>query len=323
MAELRDLAGRRIHYLRVAVTDKCNFCCQYCMPQQGVEWIPPEQLLSDEELLTVIRVFARLGIDKVRITGGEPLVREGIIDFLRQAAGIPGIKEVNITTNGSLLGQYAPALKAAGVKRINVSLDTLRRERFIKLAGQDALNSVLAGIDKAETVGFTAIKINMVVMKDVNSDELADFARMTMNKPYQIRFIEHMPFQADQEYFLSADEMIKQLKAEGFPELIAVPGELSTARIYRLPGAKGTIGFISPVSQHFCTSCNRIRITPDGYLKPCLLSNKEYLLRDRLRAGVSEHQLMEDIERIVRQKPPGHRLDKGCISARPMSRIGG
>lgn len=323
MAELYDEIGRHIHYLRVAVTDRCNFRCQYCMPAEGVEWIEHSDILRYEELLRIINAFASLGVNKVRITGGEPLVRKGLIAFLKEVSHIPGIREVGLTTNGSLLGKYAPLLKEAGVTRINVSLDTLRRERFLKLTGQDNLQEVVAGIRKAQEVGLTPVKINMVVMKGFNSDEVADMAKLAKDHPYQIRFIEYMPFRAGENYLFTAEEIKEKLAEAGLTNLIPQMKNNSPARIYTIPGFQGSIGFISPVSEHFCQSCNRIRLTPDGCLKPCLLSNDEYSLREELRAGISDDGLREKIKDVVWHKPKQHHLEQGKKSERGMSRIGG
>ena len=323
MAELYDEIGRCIHYLRVAVTDRCNFRCQYCMPTEGVEWIEHHDILRYEELLRVIKAFASLGVNKVRITGGEPLVRKGLLPFLKEVSQIPGIAEMGLTTNGSLLNEYAPLLKEAGVTRINVSLDTLQRERFIKLTGQDKLHEVLAGIKKAQEVGLTPVKINMGVMKGFNSDEVVDMAKLAMDHPYQIRFIEYMPFRPGESYLFTTDEIKEKLAEAGFTNLIPQMKNNSPARIYTIPGFQGTIGFISPVSEHFCASCNRMRLTPDGYLRPCLLSNDEYSLRTDLRSGISDEGLREKIKEIVWNKPKQHYLEQGKKSERGMSRIGG
>lgn len=323
MAELYDGIGRRINYLRVAVTDRCNFRCQYCMPPNGVEWLNHDKILRYEELIRIIGAFAKLGVDKVRITGGEPLVRKGLLPFLREVGRIPGIKEVALTTNGSLLKEYAPLLKAAGVHRVNVSLDTLQRDKFINLTGQDKLAEVLAGIQAAQDVGLTPIKINMVVMKDYNSDEIVEMARLAINNPYQVRFIEYMPFRSGENYLFTAAEMLQQLVAAGFTNLIPQMSGSCPAKIYDMPDSQGSIGFITPVSQHFCNSCNRIRLTPDGCLKPCLLSNDEYPLREQLRSGISDHELLEIIKHVVLNKPQQHHLERGQQSERGMSRIGG
>lgn len=323
MTGLYDRLGRHIHYLRVAVTDRCNFRCQYCMLPAGVEWLGHNDILRYEELVRLIRIFAGLGVDKVRITGGEPFVRKGLLPFLRQVACIPGIKEVGLTTNGSLLEEYAFSLKQAGVGRINVSLDTLQRERFIRLTGQDRLERVLAGIKRAQQAALTPVKINMVVMKGVNSDEIADMAAFAIQNDYQVRFIEYMPFSTGQDYLFTAAEMKQQLLAAGFTKLVPELGGSCPAKIYHVPDSNGSIGFITPVSQHFCSSCNRIRLTPDGCLKPCLLSNEEYSLREQLRSGASDQQLLAQIKQIVWNKPKQQYLVKGQIGDRGMSRIGG
>lgn len=323
MTGLYDRLGRHIHYLRVAVTDRCNFRCQYCMPPGGVEWLEHNDILRYEELVRLIRAFAGLGVDKVRITGGEPLVRKGLLSFLRQVARIPGIKEVGLTTNGSLLEEYAFSLKQAGVGRINVSLDTLQRERFIRLTGQDRLDRVLAGIKKAQQAALTPVKINMVVMKGINSDEIADMAAFAIQNDYQVRFIEYMPFSTGQDYLFTAAEMKQQLVAAGFNRLVPQLGGSCPAKIYHVPESQGSIGFITPVSQHFCSSCNRIRLTPDGYLKPCLLSNEEYFLREQLRAGVSDQQLLAQIQQVIWNKPQQQYFSKRQKGDRGMSRIGG
>ena len=323
MAELYDGIGRQINYLRVAVTDRCNFRCRYCMPPDGVEWLEHDKILRYEELVRIISAFASLGVNKVRVTGGEPLVRKGLLSFLSEVARIPGIQEVALTTNGSLLKEYAPLLKEAGVSRINISLDTLQRERFIKMTGQDKLGEVLAGIQKAQEVGLTPVKINMVVMKDFNSDEIVEMAKLAINNPYQIRFIEYMPFRSGENYLFTAEEMLQQLIAAGFTKLIPQMNSSCPAKIYDMPGSQGSIGFITPVSRHFCSSCNRIRLTPDGCLKPCLLSNDEYSLREQLRAGISDQELLEFIKYVVWNKPKQHHLERGQKSERGMSRIGG
>jgi len=323
MDGLYDIIGRHIHYLRVAVTDRCNFRCQYCMPSDGVKWMEHDDILRYEEILRIIKAFVSLGVDKVRITGGEPLIRKGLIPFLRKVTTIPGIKELVVTTNGSMLEEYATLLKEIGVKRVNVSLDTLDPERFKQITGQDALYQVLAGIKKAQEIGLTPIKINMVVMKNFNSDELADFANLIMDNPYQVRFIEYMPFCSEKKYLFTASEMKQQLLAAGFNKLIPEISDYSPAQIYRFPQSQGSIGFITPVSQHFCSSCNRIRLTPDGNLKPCLLSNQEYSLREALRSGISDQDLFDTIRQVVWNKPMHHDLDNGKKSERGMYCIGG
>jgi cyclic pyranopterin phosphate synthase len=321
-AMLHDALGRSIRYLRVSVTDRCNFRCQYCMPAEGVKWVPHDDILCYEEMLQVVRACVNLGVDKVRITGGEPLLRKGILSFIRQIADTPGIREVGLTTNGTLLEENAFLLKEAGVSRVNVSLDTMKRDRFQELTGQDALDKVLAGIQKAEEVGFP-IKINMVVMKDFNSDEIVDFVALAQVKAYQIRFIEYMPFLPGKNYLMTAEEMKENLAKAGYKRLISEVSRNSHVKKYHLPQSKGSIGFITPVSQHFCDTCDRIRLTADGYLKLCLFSNEDYLLRNDLRAGITDKELQERLQALVLYKPRGHQLDQEGICKQAMSRIGG
>ncbi len=320
---LHDAMGRSIRYLRVSITDRCNFRCQYCMPEEGVRWIPHDDILRYEEMLRVVQACVKLGVDKIRITGGEPLLRKGITSFIRQLVDIPGIREVGLTTNGSLLEENASLLKEAGISRINISLDTLKRSRFKELTGQDALDKVLAGIRKAEEVGLFPIKINMVVMKGFNSDEIVNFAAWTQEKAYQIRFIEYMPFCTGKNYLMTAEEMKKNLTEAGYKQLISEVSQKSHVKKYYLPQSKGSIGFISPVSQYFCDSCDRIRLTAEGYLKLCLFSNEDYLLRHDLRAGVTDKEIEDKLRTLVWHKPWGHHLDQGEICKGIMSRIGG
>ncbi|HBS58826.1 MAG TPA: GTP 3',8-cyclase MoaA [Firmicutes bacterium] len=322
---MSDALGRNIHYLRVSVTDRCNFRCTYCMPPGGVQWIPHEEILRYQELIRIIRVAAQIGINKVRITGGEPLVRRGIVSFIHEVAQLPGIEDLSMTTNASLLAENVAALKKAGLSRVNISLDTLRADRFEHLCGRDVLSSVLAGIEQAQAAGLTPVKINMVGMKGVNDDELADFARMTLDKPYEIRFIEHMPFRAagGNKMLLPVAEMQAVLAAQGFDKLIPEAHGDGPADVYRVPGALGTLGFISPVTRHFCEECNRIRLTADGRIKPCLLSNQEYNIKQVMRAGCSDDELADYLRDVILHKPSHHHLDEEPTLRRGMSKIGG
>ena len=317
-----DAFGRNIHYLRVSITDRCNFRCTYCMPAEGVKWLPPEEILTYEELQKVITTAVSLGINKVRITGGEPLVRNGVVDFVASVANIPGIKDLAMTTNGSLLEEYAGALKRAGLKRINISLDTLQREKFKKLCHKDELSKVLGGVAAAEKVGLLPIKINMVVIRGVNDNEIAELARLSISKPYQIRFIEYMPFNSLKKQAITAEDMKIILNNNGLCSLVPEPLGDGPAQIYRLPGALGTIGFISPISKHFCNSCNRIRLTADGKLKPCLLSNQEYDIKALLRRGAPNDHLAFLLKNAILEKPAKHFVAT-TITARSMSQIGG
>ncbi len=339
MACLRDGFNRPISYLRISVTDRCNFRCFYCMPQEGVEPRCHTDILTYEEMALVIRAAAELGTNKVRLTGGEPLVRSGIIEFVRMVAEISGIDDLAMTTNGVLLAANARALKEAGLRRVNVSLDTLKRDRFEKITSVPAFDKVLAGIEAAHEVGLHPIKINVVAVRGVNDDELVDFAAMTLDHDWNVRFIELMPIGQSASYsdkgYLPVGEIKERIAALGplQPEepAEALPKEMGTdiarmgpARYFRLPGAKGTIGFISPVSDHFCFNCNRLRLTSDGRLRPCLLWDKEIDLRMPLRQGAT----IEDIKRLIVDaaaiKPEGHRLSERVVPVgRIMSEIGG
>jgi cyclic pyranopterin phosphate synthase len=323
---ITDACGRDIHYMRVSVTDRCNFRCMYCMPPEGVRWLPPGSILTYEEIERVVRVAVQLGVSKVRLTGGEPLVRKGIVTFVRTLAAIPGITDLAMTTNASLLGQYAKDLKEAGLTRINISLDTLRTERFQAMTGRNHLRRVLHNIEAAEKIGFAPLKINVVVMKHVNEDELVDFARLTLEKPYQIRFIEYMPFKGSAEdgnRLVTVTRMKEILAAGGYKTLLPEPRGTGPAMVYRLPSGIGTVGFITPVTNHFCQSCNRIRLTADGRIKPCLLSDTEVDIKSALRSGATDRELQQMLQQTVWQKPRRHHLDANPVLARGMSKIGG
>ncbi len=348
MSCLRDGFNRPVNYLRISVTDRCNFRCFYCMPKNGVPCKTHSDILSFEEIALVVRAAADLGFTKVRLTGGEPLVRRGFVDFVRQVAAIPGIDDLAMTTNGLLLEQHAAALKSAGLKRVNVSLDTLRPERFAKITGVPAFDRVLAGIEAAEKVGLKPVKINVVAMRGVNDDEIVDFARLTLRREWNIRFIELMPVGC-----APANESAGYLAVPEIKEIIGTVGTLlphipeheathlsdvgadsfsdspgpnvdGPARYYRLPGALGTLGFISPGSEHFSFNRNRIRLTSDGRVRPCLLWDKELDLRTPLRSGASLEEIRQLLIEATNLKPEGHRLAELIApGGRTMSEIGG
>lgn len=311
---MRDSYNREISYLRVSVTDRCNLRCLYCMPKEGVSLLGHDDILYYEEILRVIRQAVALGIAKVRITGGEPLVRRGLLVFLDALKRLP-LEDLSLTTNGILLEVYAEKLFDAGIRRINVSLDSLHPEKYARITRGGNLHSVLRGIEKAERVGFTPIKINTVALRGINDDEIVDIARLTLEKPYQVRFIELMPTgRVDAkmpERYLSTDIIMARIGA--FRKLHAVDGKSrgidGPARIYRMEGAAGEIGFISPVSHHFCDLCNRLRLTADGHLRSCLLSDDELDLKTPLRAGCTDDELRDLILQSVRRKPKRHDLD--------------
>jgi cyclic pyranopterin phosphate synthase len=327
-----DAYNRPISYLRISVTDRCNLRCIYCMPPEGVEWRPHEEILRYEEIEAIAQAAAELGITKLRLTGGEPLVRLGIEDLVRQLAHIPGIDDLAMTTNGMLLSRYAAPLAEAGLQRVNVSLDTLRPERFQRITRLGRLEDVLTGIEAARQAGLEPIKINTVVIRGMNDDELVDLARKTMEAGWDIRFIEMMPVGNGslahgewRERVVTGSEIRRKIEAElGTLEPAKVTTGGGPARYYRLPGAKGTLGFITPISEHFCYRCNRLRLTADGQLRPCLLSDQEIDLRTPLRAGAGVAEIKRLLLKGIEIKPMRHHLDE-CLMPenRVMSEIGG
>jgi cyclic pyranopterin phosphate synthase len=326
MTGLSDSFHRPINYLRISVTDRCNLRCVYCMPAEGIELMSHNDILTYEEIYTVTRAAAGLGINKLRLTGGEPLVRLGLPSLVQMLAKIEGVDDISLTTNGVLLARYASELKSAGLRRVNVSLDSLKADRF-KLITRigDNLNEVLKGIEVARAVGLEPVKINVVVMAGINDDELLDFAAKTIDEGWQVRFIELMPLVGrDTTQFVSASEMKRRLEPLGelTPYLPSVGN--GPAKYFRLPHAKGAIGFITPISEHFCFQCNRLRLTADGRLRPCLLSDYEVDLKPSLRGGISSAGLKKLIKEAVANKPQRHNLAEGSVpKQRPFSQVGG
>lgn len=326
-----DAYNRPIQYLRVSVTDRCNLRCIYCMPPQGIPWRPHADILRYEEIETVVRAAAELGIHKVRLTGGEPLARAGIVDLARMLARIPGVDDLAMTTNGTLLNSYATHLAQAGLRRVNVSLDTLRPERFREITRGGNLEDVLNGIEAAQRAGLTPVKINTVLLRGLNDDEAVDLARKTKDAGWNVRFIELMPVGNDalsgywRERIVTAGETRAQIESALGPlEPAKITAGGGPARTYRLPGASGTLGFITPISDHFCVRCNRLRLTADGRLRPCLLSDQEIDLRAPLRAGADAEEIKTLILRAIACKPPAHRLDeRQAPQERSMAEIGG
>jgi len=325
MTGLSDSFQRPINYLRISVTDRCNLRCVYCMPEEGVTLMPHADILTYEEIYTVVKVAAGLGINKVRLTGGEPLVRLGLADLVKMLAGVEGIDDLALTTNGILLSQHAVALKKAGLRRVNISLDTLKSDRFRRITRCGELGDTLRGIEAAKAADLNPVKINMVVMAGVNDDEIIDFARKTINDGWHVRFIEHMPVTEDESLNLvSVKEMKKRLDAVGRMEPIKMDVGNGPAKYYRFPGAGGTVGFITPVTEHFCYQCNRLRLTADGKLRPCLLSEEEIDLRGALRSGAAPDELKRLIEKAIASKPERHYLAEGKRQkGRPFSQVGG
>jgi cyclic pyranopterin phosphate synthase len=323
---ISDSFQRPINYLRVSVTDRCNLRCTYCVPPEGVELMPRGDILSYEEVLAVVEVAAEMGISKVRLSGGEPLVRSGIVDLVRMLSRVKGIDDLALTTNGLLLPGYAKELKEAGLKRVNISLDTLKQDRFRAITRRDGLLRVLQGLEAARDAGLAPVKVNMVVMRGVNDDEVADFARKTIQEGWHVRFIEVMPFgdsMATATEFVSIAQVRERLKALGPLEPAASLKGNGPARYFRFPGATGTIGFISPVSEHFCFGCNRLRLTADGKLRPCLLDEGEIDLRPALRSN-NPSLMKRLIREAIANKPRQHRLSQGHTPrGRAMTQIGG
>jgi len=320
-----DSYNRPINYLRISVTDRCNLNCVYCTPP-GMVRFSRTDVLSYEEIARVAAAAAVLGVSKVRLTGGEPLVRGWLSRLIKMLAAIPGIDDISVTTNGILLEKRAAELKAAGLKRVNVSLDSLDPARFERITRGGHLDVALKGIEAARAAGLNPVKINVVVMGGVNDDEIVDFARLTTTSGWNVRFIELMPFVAEtglKGRFISMSEVQERLKLIG--ELQPCSGVTGNgpARYFRLSGATGTLGFISPVSDHFCFSCNRLRLTADGKLRTCLLNNDETDLRQPLRSGVSGEQLGQIIQEAIRRKPKQHHLNGALVLQRPMTKLGG
>jgi cyclic pyranopterin phosphate synthase len=315
---MKDDFGREIYYLRLSVTDLCNLRCVYCMPEEGVEKRCHSDILSVEEIEEIVRATVGCGIRKVRVTGGEPLVRKGIIEICRRIASIPEVEELCITTNGTLLPQYAQQLKEAGVSRLNISLDTMDSEKYQMITRNGSLKDVLSGIDAALKAGFDNIKINAVLMGGVNDAEIPELVELTRDKSINVRFIELMPIGECAGW--SKERFISNAKVLEMAPALNEIGESGVAKLYRLPGGTGTVGLISPISSHFCPTCNRIRVTADGKLKPCLHSSDEVNLR-----GLHGQELVDKIKGAVHSKPKRHHLDEDAQSGsiRNMNEIGG
>lgn len=315
-----DQFGRSITYLRISVTDKCNLRCRYCMPADGICKKSHGDMLTQEEMIRAVEVAAQLGVTKLRITGGEPLIKKNILSICEQAAAVEGIQEVCMTTNGILLPHYASALKKVGIKRLNISLDTLDPEKYAHITRMGTLSQALDGLHAALDTGFEKIKINTVLIGGFNDDEISALAQLTMQYPIDVRFIELMPMGHEKEFspeaFLSCQAVLHRL-----PEAILQPQDGGAARLYRLPGAQGNIGLLSPVSNHFCAGCNRIRLTADGKLKPCLHSGDEFSIK-----GLNREEMLAQFRRAILAKPACHGdLSHGSRSqaGRNMNQIGG
>lgn len=323
-----DRFGRRIHYLRISLTDHCNLRCMYCMPEE-MTFRPNSELMQDDEVLTLVQVFARLGFDKFRLTGGEPTVRAGIVDLVRQIAHTDGVRSLSMTSNGVLFARLAQALADAGLNRVNFSLDTLDPDKFHRLTRWGTLDDVWAGIEAAEAAGLVPIKINTVVVRSYSEPDVVSLAAVTRERAWQVRFIEMMPFGGATEFqrsnVVSSQEAIQLIENEYGTLEVVDGGRLDgEARVFRLPDGRGTVGFISTVSQPFCSTCTRVRLTADGRLRLCLLHEREIDLLTPLRAGASLDELRSLILDAIWNKPWGNGLADGIIPLnRVMSEIGG
>ena len=324
---MKDQYGREIHDLRISLTDRCNLRCVYCMPEE-MTFKPRDELLTDDELLLLARVAAELGVTKIRLTGGEPTVRPGLVDLVRRIAAIPAVRDLAMTTNGVLLSRLARPLMEAGLRRINVSVDTLDRDKFRRITRWGDLDDVLAGLEAARAAGLHPIKINAVVVRGYNEDDVGDLARLTLEHDWEVRFIEMMPFGSVADFQTSAyvpsrETMARVEQALGPLQPLNVTG-YDPARTYRLEGAPGTLGFISSVSQPFCAQCGRLRLTAEGRLRLCLLRDDEVDLRTPLRAGATYEEIRERFRAAAFRKPWGHGLARNVSPReRVMSQIGG
>ena len=326
---LTDSWGREIRSLRVSVTDRCNFRCRYCMPAEGLAWLPKPEILTFEEIHRLVGLMAGMGVCEVRLTGGEPLVRRDLPELVRLLAGTPGIEDLSLTTNAVLLDRLAGPLVAAGLRRVNVSLDSLSHTRFAEITRRDALDRVLRGLEVAEQhPELRPIKINSVAIRGFSEVEVPALAELARRKPYVVRFLEFMPLDADERW--DADQVlsgaeIRALVEEHWPLREIPAGPSSTSRRFRFADGAGEIGFVSPVTEPFCSSCDRIRLTADGRLRTCLFSRREWDLREPLRSGATDRELRELIREAVAHKELKHRInDPGFVRAnRSMSQIGG
>lgn len=327
-AVLTDTLGRRHTYLRISLTERCNLRCQYCMPEEGVSLSPRDHLLTFEEIERLARVFVGHGVDKIRLTGGEPLVRKDVEDLADCLGSIPGLRTLALTTNGLLLSKKLPRLHAAGVNLLNISLDTLRADRFEFITRRKGLSIVLDAIEAGLSFGYDPLKVNCVVMRAVNDDEIGEFVALTEHRPIEVRFIEYMPFGGNgwtDAHFVPYSEMIERIEARFGPLERLQDRPNDTSKTYRVPGFRGRAGFITSMSEHFCSTCNRLRLTADGHLKVCLFGNAEVSLRDVLRVGASDIDLAGVIQAAVHRKKAAHAgmYDLAQMENRPMILIGG
>lgn len=328
MTNMTDKYHRTIDYMRISITDRCNLRCLYCMPEKGIKLFDHKEILTYEEITRVVRVAASLGVKKIRITGGEPLLKRDLDFLIASISSIEGIEDISLTTNGVLLKQYAQSLKKAGLKRVNISLDTFKKDRYREITRGGNIEEVLQGIEEAERLGLKPLKINMVPIRGLNDDEIEDFAKMTMQSERQVRFIEFMPFGSKElwskDRYIATDEIKQRVSAIAPIEPVRLR-QSGPARYFKFKDAKGVIGFISPITHHFCGSCNRLRLTSNGLLRPCLFSDTEIDIKSALRNNCDDRELERLLRLSIEVKPKGHDLghQRDILSLRPMSKIGG
>ena len=336
MNKLTDNLGREITYLRVSITDRCNYRCIYCKPEEQFKFIPHEEILRYEEIVKIIEEAVNLGITKVRITGGEPLARKGVVDFIKKLREIKKLEDISLTTNGFFLSEYAEKLKAAGLNRVNISLDSLREEKYKRITRGGILEKALKGIDSALKAGLLPIKINTVLIRGINDDEVEDFVRLALGRPLNIRFIEFMPSGEElkdnyRDKFISVLEIKESLAEKYSFRPVNINSGNGPAKYYQIKGGQGTIGFITALSQHFCKTCNRIRLTSEGKLRPCLFSNMEVDIKQAIRNAKTDDKIIRskiirnNIAEAISIKPEGHRLNEKFSNrdSFKMSKIGG
>jgi len=320
MTPLRDSFGRVVDYLRLSVTDRCNLRCVYCLPANGGRFVPSEDLLTDDEIVRLSSVALRVGISKLRVTGGEPLARPGVVELIRRLAALPGLQDLSLSTNGVRLAEMATDLRAAGLRRVNISLDTQKPDRFARVTRWGSFHDVWAGVEAATTAGFDPVKINVVVMKGVNDDEIPEFVALTRDRPLHVRFIELMPI--GETGFFGPDRWLplNDIRARCGP-LEPLPADdaprgFGPAVYHRAPGGRGTVGFISALSCNFCARCNRLRLTSRGRLAPCLASDDGFDLRSLLRTGADDATLARTFVSAAMSKPERHAMDVHSVRVR-------
>ena len=327
---MSDGFGRQITYIRVSVTDRCNIRCVYCMPEEGMPWIPKESFLTFEELATILGVMGEMGLEKVRVTGGEPLLRRGLPEFVKMIHNVPSVKQIALSTNAILFEEQGAALVEAGLNQINISLDTFQKEKFARISRRDYHDKVMQGIAKAEELGINPLKVNCTVLKGYNDDEILDFAHITRERPWHVRFIEFMPLEGSRDLqkntYISNQEILDRIMEDGKLQPVNPFDNGGPAVYYQYPGAPGTVGFIDPLSHNFCARCNRMRLTAQGGLRPCLFSDIEVPLGGALREGASQQELRDLIHQALGVKPERHYLvEKGADASQliALSQVGG